>query len=167
MLDQFCSEKDIEICGIFYSDILKTKYLILTCYRSPNGNFKIFCDNITNTLDFLAKPNLQIILTGDFNIDPIRDVSQYKILNNILATYNIKNIINKPTRDKYSLDHIYAKKSSPFSVIDNYISDHRIILFKFIKTDISNRIIKKSLRRNYSEKNIDNFCEDLQKETWT
>ena len=71
---------------------------------------------------------MNIILTGDFNLHSTRDCRQYKIVYNILYTYNIENIINEPTRDKYILDHIHTNKLFQYLVIDNYISDHRSVL---------------------------------------
>ena len=107
LLDQFCIEKDIEICGISYIDSTKTNHMILTCYRSPCGNLSTFCDHIEKILNQIWKPKTILTLTGDFNLDPIRDIKQYTLLNNILNTFDLKNIINKPTRGEYILDHIY------------------------------------------------------------
>ena len=117
-LNQFCSDKDIEVCCVSYTNPAKGKFLIVNCYRSPSGNLQVFCDNIEKILNLLWKPDSNIILVGDFNLDPNRDSKQYTPLNNILSTYNLKNIINKPTREKYTLDHIYVNKVYDFLTLN-------------------------------------------------
>lgn len=165
-LNQFCIEKDIEICGITFTSKTKMKHLILACYRSPAGNFQSFCEKIADTLDFTVKTNVNVILAGDFNLDPERDSSEIKILNNILSSYNIKNIIDKPTRGKYILDHIYVDRFLSFKVIDNCISDHRTLLFKSIDPENLNKEKRIIFKRNFNDTNIETFCNDIKYENW-
>ena len=165
-LNQFCIDKDIEICGVSYSTETHKQFLILTCYRSPTGNLNVFCKNIENVLNLLWKANVKIILIGDFNLDPTRDYKKYKILKNILSTYNLKNIINMPTRENYILDHIYMSEVSNFHIINNYISDHRTIFFNFLNLNTPANINKQILRRNFNKNNIEAFCQDIENENW-
>lgn len=166
-LDEFCSEKNIEICGIQYKHKSKIKTIILNCYRSPSGNFNSFCKNIAAALDFVTKPDVDIVLVGDINLDPERDSKESKILNGILSTYNIKNIINKPTRKIYTLDHIYINNFTSFTVLDNDISDHRSILLDFLDISKSASGNQTIFKRKFNDSNIEKFCNDIKNENWT
>ena len=92
ILNQFCIDKDIEICGTSFTDSTGINHVILTCYRSPNGNLHIFCENIESILNNLWNPNNNIILAGDFNLDPVRDSKQYKSFKRSFDLFNLKNI---------------------------------------------------------------------------
>ena len=167
-LNCYCVEKHFEICGINYKLNKTHKVLLLLCYRSPYvGDFTIFCEKISSVLDFLYKPQLKIILMGDFNIDPKRDFRKFTILENILATYSLRNIVNKPTRGRYILDHIHTNDiSSTCCVIDNIISDHRSVLYKMLENRDTNIHHKQEFKRVFQNENINSFCEDLCKENW-
>jgi hypothetical protein len=58
-LEDYSSEKDIEVCAILLSLKLSgekrknTKFCILNIYRSPSGNFKNFLESLDNILQKL------------------------------------------------------------------------------------------------------------------
>nr|CAI5850542.1 unnamed protein product [Callosobruchus analis] len=75
-----------EICGISFNRN-NSKTIVLNCYRSPKTvNFQIFCDKLTEVLELVFEPCVDLILCGDFNVDPVRDINNYNILMNILTT---------------------------------------------------------------------------------
>lgn len=47
-------------------------------------------------------------VAGDFNIDPARDLQEYSALCSLLESYNLKNIVDKPTRGNHVLDHVFS-----------------------------------------------------------
>nr|CAI5817739.1 unnamed protein product [Callosobruchus analis] len=59
------------------------------------------------------KPNFNFILCGDFNVDPIRDRKDYKLLTDILDTFNLVNIVSDKTRNSYVLDHMFTNCDKP------------------------------------------------------
>lgn len=65
---QFCRKISIELCSVHL--ILKGKSaIILNGYRSPNGDFEVFLEQLENCLEFSFGKSDQIYLCGDFNVD--------------------------------------------------------------------------------------------------
>lgn len=174
-LDKFCIEKHIEMCGITWKDNNKT-LIILTCYRSPSGDLNIFFSNIYSVLDMLFRPNVHIILNGDFNIDSTlnsRNINEFKNLCNILSSFNLQPLVRWPTRvtscTSTIIDHIFTNLTnhSLVCVEDNEISDHRTVLFEFIsdlKTKSDNVCF---VKRNFSDNAVLSFYSALQAEDWS
>ncbi|CAH1961653.1 unnamed protein product [Acanthoscelides obtectus] len=67
-VSQFSLDKNIELCAIQFSNG-GIRSIIILCYRSPSGDMKIFHDNLNRALNFVFRPNINIILCGDFNVD--------------------------------------------------------------------------------------------------
>ena len=160
-----CSEKDFEICGISISPQSNKKIVILTCYRSPDGNLTVFCNKLFDVLESLYNPNVNIILNGDFNLDPQRDARDYAVLGDILSSFNIFNIVDSPTRGNYLLDHVYTQSVLGCVVEENSISDHRSIRTKinYFEQQINGGCLKK---RSFSSHNTQIFYDSLERETW-
>ena len=137
----------------------------MTCYRSPDSDFNVFCDKLILTFDYIYKPNLEIILCGDVNLDVNRDYRNAAILSDILCSYGIYNNITTPTRGEYILDHVYSNAGVDCLVEDNNISDHRsikIFLERALSINRNNTII----RRSFSQSNVESFSHDLGREDW-
>ena len=74
--------------------------LISTWYRPPNSNSEIL-DFFEIFLQRIDQENKEIIITGDFNLDLMpSDIenSNIKRLKEMLNTYQLSQLINKPTR---------------------------------------------------------------------
>jgi len=67
-LQEFCMEQDIETCTIKIN-LLSTMMYVFCIYRSLTGNFVRFIKGIDTILNQFSKPNIEIILCGDINID--------------------------------------------------------------------------------------------------
>lgn len=163
-----CVERDFELCGILLNDMHSDEsWVLLTCYRAPGSDVQVFCDNLVQVMDSIYKPNRQIILVGDFNIDPSRDIKDYTLLCDILSCYNIINIISNPTRGDNVLDHVYTNNSSVSCMVkDNNFSDHRS-LFISVKKHVSFINAKQTcVRRVFSENSIQSFFASLNGEDW-
>lgn len=162
-----CIEKDFEICGVKLKPKISSKaFIILTLYRAPSGNFVNFCECLVRVLDSVYDSFCEIILNGDFNIDPNRDRANYIVLSDVLSSYGLSNNIMEATRSCYTLDHVYSKFKMHCAVLDNHISDHRTILSQcnmFSSVDIKKHDF---MKRSFSDSSIDSFLQDLEREGW-
>ena len=67
-LQEFSMEQDIETCAVKIN--LLTTMIYVTCiYRSPTGNFVCFIKGIDAILNQLSKPNIEIRVCSDINLD--------------------------------------------------------------------------------------------------
>lgn len=173
-LDKFCIEKHIEICGISWKENDKTM-IILTCYRSPSGDLKIFFTNIYNVLDMLFHSNVNIIFNGDFNLDSSlnsRNIGDFKKLCNILSSFNLESLVRWPTRvttnTSTNIDHIFTNITDPYvvCVLDNDISDHRTVLFEFDGTIRNKNSHVSHFKRSFNDNAVFNFYSAIQSEDW-
>lgn len=175
-LDHFCVEKHFEICGISWKiSATNLTTIILTCYRSPSGDINIYYDNIFNVLELLYKPDINIVLCGDFNIDSSltsRSINNFNKLCNILRSFNLHPVVGWPTRVTKNtstiIDHIFSNvvDTSLACVVDNDISDHRAILFELYSKPKCSTTQTFQFRRHFSDNSITNFCSDLLNESW-
>ena len=163
-LDAFNEEKTIETCGVQWIPNKNTTIILLLCYRSPGTNFNYFLDKLTTIMDYLYKPNVKIIVGGDFNVDPFRDNMYYKHLCDVLLSYDLNNSVKQPTRGKYQLDHIFTNFSTNCTVIGNFISDHNTILCRTNVINLKDHIF--CYRRVFDQHNIIRFYNDLENENW-
>ena len=66
------STPDIEILTAIFKTGDDSTYHNIAVYRSPNGNFEFFLENIESTLSKINKHNERVHIIGDFNIDLYR-----------------------------------------------------------------------------------------------
>ena len=111
--------------------------LISTWYRPPNSNTK-WLDGFEFFLQNVDNENIETVITGDFNIDLLpkeNESSTNRRLLELLTTYQLQQIIDKPTRvtesTKTLLDLIICKtsdlKTIASGVINLGISDHNLV----------------------------------------
>ena len=62
---------------------------VICIYRSPTGNFICFIKGIDISLNQLSKPNIEIIVCGNRNIDYSDENCYKQQLVALLATYNL------------------------------------------------------------------------------
>jgi len=67
-LQKHCTEQDIETCAMKIK-LLATYIYVISIYRSPTGNFANFIKGIDAILNQLHKPNIEIIIRGDINVN--------------------------------------------------------------------------------------------------
>ena len=109
---------------------MKTIY-VGNCYRPPNGVEEIAIQNLNNMIDsILTKPNSELFILGDFNIDmnkpskarkEMADLSKDNGLNQL-----IKNTTRQTTHSSTILDLIFTNSNCILEsgVLHNNISDH-------------------------------------------
>ena len=123
-LNEYCQEKDIEICAIK----IKSNSLslcILALYRAPSGNFVYFLQNLDNILHSLYSPSTQFIICGDLNINYLLENVQKKQLENLLLIYNLMGIADFPMR----ISHISAMAIDNICIDITCYEDYQVIPF--------------------------------------
>lgn len=124
------AEKICELSCIFVNSL---NTVILSVYRSPSSSFSCFLGIVKKAISMLEFKN--IIVAGDFNLrfdDENRVSAQFL---DLLATYNLKQMIKTATRGQYCIDNIFLNfntKVSSASTIETNLSDHlgQILNFK-------------------------------------
>lgn len=150
---------DFEYCA---TELVNYGLIIVCIYRTPSSNVR----NFLNNLDFLLakltrKRNKQLILCGDWNIDVLKENTISKELLSILSNNNIKNHIQKPTRQKSCIDLIVSNiPEVDFKLHYLALSDHETgqsISFKCEGKNI------KKLPDYWFENRIDFSLDNIQK----
>ena len=97
-LQKHCIEQDIETCAIKIK-LLATYIYVISIYRSPTGNFANFIKGIDAILNQLYKPNIEIIICGDINVNYLdENCNKRQQLDALVATYNLISTVRFPTR---------------------------------------------------------------------
>ena len=167
-------EKDIELVGI---EIKFSEYSVklLSLYRSPHANFKIFMSTLDDVLNKVINNN-DVILCGDLNIDYLSNSTEKNELCDLLQTYNVNMIIHEPTRIFYNsttcIDYICTNFCDTHynvtcQVIDNGISDHTCQILQYEYIIPSDYNTDHRYTRFYNEANYKHFLYNLGKESWS
>ena len=95
-----CRRNDIELPDIecVWVEVIthNKKQLIGTFYRPPNSNNTVI-STIEDSIGLAFDTNIKdILITGDFNFDTLKQVSNKKITD-LCQHYNLKQLINEPT----------------------------------------------------------------------
>jgi len=129
-LNQFCREKDFEICALIMQ-LISTYLLVLCIYRSPSGDFSYFLTQLETVLNKLYKISANIILCGDFNVNFLDSTSRAPILESLLHSFCLESIVEFPTRimptSQTIIDNIFLDKKTLKAKVYpliNGISDH-------------------------------------------
>lgn len=171
-LDRFCVDKEFEICGV-ETLIKKQKLYIFSVYRSPDSDVKMFINKLDSLLNYACKnKNAKVILCGDFNIDQLSDSKHKNMLNDVLLSYQINNLVTVPTRvtnnTSSCIDYIstniiktnYVKCEVDF----NGISDHSAQL---LSLEIVSHVTKNNTtKRIFCNSGYDSLFLYLSRENW-
>ena len=128
---KFCRERISEICAIEVNS--KSKKIIVGCiYKSPSGDVAQFLKSLEDTLSYVYKFSVTLIVCGDLNINYLLETPYKKRLDNIMKSLNLSQIVDFPTRITYNtatlidcifLDTMLVKKVISYPHI-NGLSDH-------------------------------------------
>lgn len=170
-VSKYSVEKTIEIVGAEVK-IANTRIIVLTIYRSPEGNLDEFFFRLDNVLDKIVSFNVSIVLCGDINIDYLTDSQSKKCLTDLFTIYGVHMMISDATRisnsTKTCLDYVCAssilRNRSQCSIVNGGISDHLAQILQYF-TDSQNTV-SYCYRRIYNEKNYSNFFKCLGGESW-
>lgn len=120
-LSDFYSENAFEFCGI---QILN--YVIICIYRTPSSDVKVFFNKLQLLLQkYVINKNMNVILTGDLNINMMLINKYSDELRDILCNFNLFLHINEPTRQSACLDLFISNVPGAIGEIHRLgLSDH-------------------------------------------
>ncbi|KAL0831334.1 hypothetical protein ABMA28_002163 [Loxostege sticticalis] len=146
-----------------YIDI-PNRLSILGIYRSPSVSNEIpFLSSLESLLD-INKHKADFIVTGDINRNILNNSGSNEYLC-LMAEFSLISAVDKPTRQKACLDHIFARTRNKIvtAVCQTSITDHSMVLAglsnKFLKCPHTNRF---RLKVNY-----DDIVTDLENIDWS
>ena len=151
-------------CDMVAIKVKSLNLINIVCYRPPKTkmvDFKPMIDEIKKILNEMERPDPTIVWTGDFNFPFVKwqecssggttweykpeentmldEKEQFKYVMELSNNYNLLQLIDKPTRDKNTLDLIFTNEMELFSnceISKSGLSDHHFIEFTTtIKTD--------------------------------
>lgn len=145
-------------------------------YRPPNLSTNEFLESLDSTLSAID-PQKPFLLFGDFNIDLTTNAhnqhlrSQYL---NLLRSYNLRQLIDKPTRitstTETIIDHIVVNNqvvNYKATTVDNACSDHQIVqLLWYTSIDVEKQNHSSFQYRSMKNFNQSNFQDDLNAVNW-
>jgi len=82
-----CKQKDLEICAVKLN-LPKIKTVIITTYRSPNGNYNYFVRKSDSFINALYTKKMKFIICGEIYINYLHCHNRRQQLDMLLATYN-------------------------------------------------------------------------------
>ena len=150
-------------CGFVEINLKNKKWLLANVYRPPSQNGRYFFEEIGKSLDAYGTRYENFILMGDFNTEE-HDADR----SNFLETYNLKNLMKKPTCFKSdrprSIDLILTNRVSSFQntdAIETGLSDFHCMIVTVLKGGFVKRGPKLINYRDYRNFRIDNFRNDV------
>lgn len=167
-ISDLSSEFIFECCGI---DIVNYNIIIVCIYRIPGTNTRLFFERFIILLDKLkSKTKKHVILTGDWNIDTLKDTVQARELKDLLESYNFDFHIHVPTRQGACLDHFVSniEKAQGYTIPVS-LSDHETA--QILTVPVKNRVNAvhywyKTVR-DYCSENIEQFKHCLLNYSWS
>lgn len=158
------------------SSIKNECFGITAIYKPPPYRSNIFIQQLERYLSQNCKL-LYEILVGDINIDLLNftDQSTHDYLD-VLSRYGFNSCINKPTREKTCLDHIFIKANTAANqlysaVIQSKITDHNPVFLQIAYQNLDNRThnnfeIIRNQKKIISIINYKKLNENLQAVDW-
>jgi len=171
---QFPFETEVQI--IKFKPPYTREFVLVTIYKPPAvTQLKLFLDALEKMLTEIQKLGLEVIITGDMNIDLFEKSSASIQILNITRTYGLKQVISEATRVTNSssklLDHLYVPNITNYSVSGVYrnggFSDHEMIyvIRKHVKIE---RIPPLTITTRFWNKvNFDQVTTEVQDVDWT
>lgn len=169
-LEKFCIELDVEVCGVM-CEIGSHELIVLCCYRSPDGNFDIFLNVLNDVLHSLYKKNTYFILTGDFNVNFLKDDGRASAVRDLLESFGMHGAVRGVTRANAQLDNIFSNiVALDCNIVKCIFSDHDYIscqncMFGDRCDDNVSGPVKR-LSRCFSKDSIIQFRNALNGESW-
>lgn len=124
-VSNLCCECHFEVVSAIIN--INEKCILTSVYRIPDGDHRIFLDNLDKLLFSLLKYDLPIIVCGDFNIDVNDTVTFTLQFLNVFRSAACHYLNNEPTRGLACLDNSITSISRGFistKVLRPPLSDH-------------------------------------------
>lgn len=168
-LNRFNTDIDAEFSGI---ELISNKVIIITLYRSGNGDFDVFLDRLENLLSNYASTNNKIIIAGDFNVNFNINSSKLTDLVCLVSSFGMDFVISDYTRinaqSSSCIDNIttnFGPAEYEAGVIDPCLSDHAG-QFITIKVGIS-KVSAVYERRKITKHGLEKLRESLTEMDWS
>jgi hypothetical protein len=150
----------------------KSNIVIVIIYRSPSGNYNYFLRKVELFLKSLSTKKTEYIICGDINIDYLQNHSRKQHLDLLLATYNLKSIVNFPTSivngSGTATDNFFIDLSLKYTIrpLINGLSDHdaQLLVLKNIKMPSHKTTLY--CIRDFNEHSMQEFLIHLSIENW-
>lgn len=116
-------------CAAVECQLGKISALVITIYRPPNGNMKLFLDKLENILFTTFNETGLIFILGDFNIEIIKENKSRTNFLSLMSSFNFQPKILENTRitsnTSSCIDNIFTNfEQIETLVFENFISDH-------------------------------------------
>ena len=137
-------------CELAAVELVDFDLVIVTSYRSPQGDINIFTQCLNKILEILNKTKKKIIFNGDFNVRFNYNEKNSNIICDTFLSFNMEKTIRENTRNTNCLDNIFVSISDCADVlyksyvIDPNLSDHKAVVIDLKFTE--NNIKKTSFR---------------------
>ena len=146
----------------------------MSVYRSASGKSMHFLNSLDSILNRLYNNALNIIICGDININYLENSKNKLLLDSLLASYNLHNVVDIPTRITHNslsaIDKIFINKhinidfsiqSCPYGLSDH---DAQILILNDIQ--ILKPPAQHLTRRKINDFTISEFQLNLSHESW-
>ena len=156
-------------CAAVECDFGKVKAIIVSIYRPPTGDIKIFMDKVEQVLVNIFNENKLIFIVGDFNIELLKENKLKTELLSLFNSFNVNQTIFENTRITDSggscVDNIFTNSNFvQANAFENYVSDHTAQKIVF-RTECPDQMPLK-YKRFFSEENKNNFMYCLREQDW-
>lgn len=176
-LKEISVEMDIEIAAI---ELKSSNTLIVSLYRSPNGDFNNFLDGLCSLLEIIEEEswNKSVFVCGDFNVNFLESTINRDNLTSLFMSYKFHHTMSQPSRicktSQSCIDNIFTninEDSYHAETVNLHISDHlaQILIYR----DFANKPGNKNKNkceikpvRIINEQNIYAFKRELQLIHW-
>ena len=162
-LDLYKFDDDMQVVPIELN-LRKQKWLVISIYAPPKQNTSQFLNNLSVGLDFYSTMYCNILVMGDFNVEP-----QLPIMRSFLESQNLHNHMKEKTCWKSKtgscIDLILSNKKFSFQhtgVVETGLSDHHLLIYSMLKTNFIKLPPQRYTYRNYKKLNEHDFIRDLQ-----
>lgn len=167
ILKKMSLELCFEMCGI---ELPHIKCIVMCIYRTPSSNPYVFLAHLEKLLIYCRrKIKTSVIITGDFNIDILKNNSLTSNFITLVESYNYTIHIKSPTRGNACLDQILCNNSNAIAEVLNLnLSDHNT--GQLITLPCKNKVLRLQAqfvkRRDYSIHNIQKFYSCIEQLSW-
>lgn len=156
-------------CAAIQCQFRGMNIVVIVIYRPPSGNIVSFFSKMEHVLTYILSKNMTALITGDFNIELLKDNKNKSELMSLMYSFNFVNTIKENTRitehSSSCIDNIFTNMNYiKTCVFESHISDHTAqkIVFKIIPIIKNSKVYK----RSFTETNKKLFLESLSEQNW-
>lgn len=171
-VSQFYFELHFEICCV---KLTEENLLIVSVYRSPNGDMNMFLDCFERALNYLLNHNSKIVIAGDYNLEMGNTQSRnpaFLKFTNILRSLNLFYTNFQPTRFNSCIDNIivnFHKNTFNIFLGEHCFADHIPLfleMYRFKGSQNSPETVSKTAFRKQNDDNVNLFTSYLKETDW-